>query len=143
MPGTTGTPKADTVVLAAILSPMVWIALTRRPDEHDPRRLQSCGEFGVLREESVAGVDGLRPGATGRIDNRLDVQIALPRRCGTDAHRDVSLGDVTGTCVGVAEYGDRADAHVAQRADHAHGDFATVGDEHGMNHRHGHIRKTP
>ena len=31
MPGTTGTPNADTVVLAAILSPMVWIALTGGP----------------------------------------------------------------------------------------------------------------
>ena len=31
MPGTTGTPKADTVVLAAILSPMVSIAATGGP----------------------------------------------------------------------------------------------------------------
>ena len=73
MPGTTGTPNADTVVLAAILSPMVWIALDRRPDEHDARRLQRGGEFGVLREESVAGMDRLRPGARGRRRR--------PRRC--------------------------------------------------------------
>ena len=38
----------------------------RRTDEYDPGPLQRIGEFGVLREESVTGMDGLRAGATDR-----------------------------------------------------------------------------
>ncbi len=36
IPGTTGTPNADTVPLAAILSPMVWIAFTGGPMKVTP-----------------------------------------------------------------------------------------------------------
>ena len=111
---------------------MVWIAVDRRPDEHDARRLQRGGEFGVLREESVAGVDGLGAGAARGVDDRVDVQVALPCGCGPDADRDVGLGDVAGVGVGVAEDGDRADTHLAQRADHPHGDLAAVGDQNGV-----------
>ena len=65
-------------------------------------------------------------------DDRVDVEVALPRRGRADADRDVGLGDVAGAGVGVAEHRDRADAHGAQRADHPHRDLAAVGDQNGI-----------
>ena len=118
----------------------------RRTDEHDARRLQGGGELCVLRKESVAGVDGLRAGAPGGRDDGVDGQVALPGRRGTDADRDVGLGDVAGAGVGVAEHRDRADPHRAQRADDPHGDLAAVGDQNGVELTWvmaPHIRKTP
>ncbi len=73
--------------------------------------------------------------------DRLDVEVALPRRRRPDAHGDVGLGDVARTGVGVAVDRDRADAHGAQRADDSHGDLAPVGDKDTGKHRH--ILKTP
>ena len=132
MPGTTGTPNADTAAFAAILSPMVWIAATGGPMNAMPAASQRGGEFGVLREESVAGVDGLRAGAARRVDDRVDAQVALPCRRGPDADRGVGLGDVPGVGVGVAEDRDRADSHGPQGADDPHGDLAAVGDQDGV-----------
>ena len=65
----------------------------RRPDEHDPRLLARGGERGVLGEEAVAGVHGLRAGGPGRVDHGRDREVALdagrrrrPRRtCGASA----------------------------------------------------------
>ena len=146
MPGTTGTPNADTVGLGGDLVAHGLDRLDGRTDEHDSRGFQRRGEFGVLREESVAGMNRLRPGAAGSVDDRVDVEIALSRGGGADADRDVRLGDVTGVGVGIAEHGYRTDAHLAQRADDAHGDLASVGDQDGVEsrRRHGrHIRNTP
>ena len=131
-PGTTGTPNADTAAFAAILSPIVWIAATGGPMNTMPAVSQRGGELRVLREESVAGVDRLRAGAPGRRDDGVDVEVALPRGRRSDAHRDIGLGDVARTGVGVAEHRDRADSHGAQRADDPHGDLAAVGDQNGV-----------
>ena len=62
--------------------------------------------------------------------------------------RDVGLGDVAGVGVGVAVDGDRADAHLAQRADDPDRDLAAVGDQNGVEESESdasvtHIRKTP
>ena len=104
----------------------------RRTDERDASLLQRRGELRVLRKESVAGVDRLCAGASGRLNDCLDVEVALPRGRGADAHRDVGLGHVAGTGVGVAEHRDRADTHRPQRADDTHGDLAAVGHQNGI-----------
>ena len=124
----------------------------RRPDEHDPRLLAGGGERGVLGEEAVAGVHGLRAGGPGRVDHGRDREVAL------DPDGDVGEAHVRCLGVGVGEDGDRADPHAPQRLDHAAGDLAAVGDEHGVKHGHlrggqarcgvgwghrAHIRKTP
>ena len=101
-------------------------------DERDACRIQRGGEFGVLGEESVAGVDGLRAGAQGRVDDGVDVQVALPGRRGADPHGDVGLGDVAGTGVGVTVDGDGTNSHGPQRADDPHGDLSAVGDQDGV-----------
>ena len=132
MPGTTGTPNADTAALAAILSPIVSIAATGGPMNAMPGSLQRGGELRVLREESVAGVDGLRAGAAHGVEDRVDRQVALPGGRRADPDRDVGLGDVPGVRVGVAEHRDRANSHGPQRADDPHRDLAAVGDQNGI-----------
>ena len=92
-------------------------------------RFQRCGELRILREESVAGVNRLGAGSAGRSHHGVDVEVALARRGRSDVDRDVGLGDVARACVGVAEHGNRPDTHCAQRANHPHGDLATVGDQ--------------
>ncbi len=101
----------------------------RRPDEHDAGRLQRGGELRVLREESVARVDRLSAGALRRRHYGVDVEVALPRGGRSDVDRDVGLGHVARTGVGIAEHRDRSDAHRAQRADDPNGDLASVGDQ--------------
>ena len=145
-PGTTGTPNADTAAFAAILSPIVWIAAAGGPMNTMPACLQRRRELGVLREESVSGMDGLGTGALRGRDDGVDVEIALARRGGPDADRDVGLGDVAGTGVGVAEHRDRTDPHLAKCADHPDRDLSAVGNKNGVEGRgrhQRHIRNTP
>ena len=111
---------------------MVWIAATGGPMNTMPAGLQRGGELRVLREESVAGMDGLRTGALRGRDDGVDVQVALPCGSGPDADRDVGLCDVAGARVGVAEHRDRPDPHRAQRADDPDRDLAAVGDQNGV-----------
>ena len=72
-------------------------------------------------------MDGLGTGALRGCDDGVDVEIALARRGGSDADRDVRLGHVAGTGVGVAEHRDRTDTQLAERADHPDRDLTAVG----------------
>ncbi|CAM5226496.1 hypothetical protein SNARM312S_02144 [Streptomyces narbonensis] len=105
-------------------------------------------EGGVLREEAVARVHGLCPGAGGGVEERRNRQVGLGGRRRTDPYRRVRLADVPGVGVRVAVDGHRADAELPQGADDADGDLAPVGHEDGVEHavhllRALHIRKTP
>ena len=62
-PGTTGTPAAITVCLARILSAIASIAAIGGPMKTIAGLLAGAGELDVLRQEPVAGVDGLGAGA--------------------------------------------------------------------------------
>ncbi len=87
-------------------------------------------------------MDGLGSGTQRRVDDSLDVEVALPGRWGgSDTDGGVGHGDVAGTGVGVAVDGHRTDAHRLAGADDPHSDLATVGDKHSVEHRH--ILKTP
>ena len=132
MPGTTGTPKADTAALAAILSPIVSIAATGGPMKVTPAASRSGCELCVLREESVARVNGLRTGAAHGVEDGIDRQVTLPGGRRSDPDRNVGHDDVPGIRVGIAEHRDRSNSHGPQRTDHPHRDFAAVGDQNGI-----------
>ena len=104
-------------------------------DERDPGLLQGAGEVDVLAQEAVARVHGLGAGVAAGLDDGLDLEVALGGGRGADPHGDVGLAHVPGAGVGVGIDGDRADAQGAQGADHAAGDLAAVGDEHGAEQR--------
>ena len=60
----TGTPAAAIIFLASILEPIAATAATGGPIQVRPGVLHRCREIGVLREESVAGVDRVGAGGT-------------------------------------------------------------------------------
>jgi hypothetical protein len=88
-------------------------------DEHQARRLARLGEVGVLGQEAVPGVHGLRTGAQRGADDRLDVEVGQPGLCRSEEHRLVGLADVQRIAIRLAEDGDRREAALPQRADHA------------------------
>ena len=134
MPGTTGTPNADTVPFAAILSPMVWIAVTGGPMNVAPADAKAVGEISVLRKKSVTGMHGLRAAADCRINDDRDVEVAVSRRRRPDRNGDVCRSDMARVGVRVAVHRDRPDAHGLERADHPDGDLTPVGDQNGVEH---------
>ena len=87
------------------------------------------GEVGVLGEEAVAGMDRLGPGLLGGLDDLLDVEVALGRDRGADQESLVGLAHVRRVAVDLRVDGDRADAHLLQRAGDADRDLAAVGDQ--------------
>ena len=83
--------------------------------------------MGVLGEKAVAGMDGLHVADLGGADDAVDHQIAFAGRRGADAIRLVGERQVMGAAVGLAEDGDRLDAHFLAGPNDAQGDFAPIG----------------
>ena len=81
--------------------------LVRRADELDLAVAADLGEVGVLRQEAVAGMDGLDVGDLGGADDARDVQVALGGRGRPDADGLVGQVEVGGAAVGLAVDGDR------------------------------------
>ena len=104
-------------------------ALGRRSDEDDVVVGTGAGKVGVLGEETVARMDGLRTSNLGRCDDVGGVEIRERRRGRTDA--DAFVGHLNGTrvLVGLGIHDDALDAELVGGAHDAQGDFASVGDE--------------
>ncbi len=119
-----------------------------RPDEGDARVGARLGEVGVLREEPVARVDGVRTGLDRHLDDRLGVQVGAHRVADlADLVGLVGLHPVLGPAVLVGEDRHRARAHLRRRAERPDRDLASVGHqdlgEHGSRLvRPGHVRVT-
>ena len=76
-PGSTGTPAAAIIALASIFEPMAAIASGDGPTNVEPGRRAVAGEPGVLREEPVAGVDGVGAGGAGGRDEQVAAQVGV------------------------------------------------------------------
>ena len=101
-------------------------------DEGDPGLVQGAREVHVLREEAVAGMDGLGPGTAAGLDDRVDVQVALGGRGRPHPLGVIGLTDVECLDVRIRVDGHRADPQAAQGADDAHGDLAAIGHQDGV-----------
>jgi hypothetical protein len=108
--------------------------LWRRADPDQPCLLHPPGEGGVLGQEAVPRVHRLGPGLPGRLQQSLDVPVALRRWRRSDRDRLVGLAHIgqLGVCLGV--HGDRLQTHPLHGPDDPPGDLATVGDEHSLKH---------
>src|SRR3546814_15696736 len=84
----------------------------------------------------------LWPGRLRGGDDLGTDQIVCAVRRRPDMHRLFGLPDMQRFCVGVRIDRDGAYGHFARGADDAAGDFAAIGDEKGLEHRH-HILNTP
>jgi hypothetical protein len=74
-------------------------------------------------------MDGVGAGTHGRVDDRVDAQVALARRAWSDGVRLVGIPDVHRQAVALGEDGNRLDIHFTARADDTHRDLAAIGDE--------------
>ncbi len=136
----TGTPAAAISFLDSILEPIARTASTGGPTQVRPASCTARREFGVLREESVAGVHRVGAGGAGGGDDGLGVQIVVGLR---QPHPGVGLGDVRRGGVRVGVDGDGAQAESPAGGEHPPGDLAAVGDQHSSDSIVHHIRKTP
>jgi hypothetical protein len=99
-----------------------------------------AGEGGILGEESVPGVHGLRAGLACRLQDAPDVKVALAGRSRADPDGDVGLAYVPGAGVGVTVDRDAANAVGPQRGDDADRDLAPVRHQNLPEHWSPHIR---
>ena len=128
-PGTIGTPAFCISSRARVLEPIASIADAGGPMKVDPRLLEPPRERGVLGEEAVAGVDGLRPRLLDHLEDLVHDEVGLRRGARAEQVRLGGALDVLGVAVGLGVDGDGRDAELVERADHAYGDLAPVGDE--------------
>ena len=112
----------------------------RRADEGDAVRGGLLGQLGVLRQESVPGVDGIRPALAGDADDLIDVEIgahrvpALP-----DLVRLVGFQSVQRRAILVGVDRDGAGSHLVGGAERADGDLSAIGDQDFREHAHPHV----
>jgi hypothetical protein len=99
------------------------------PDPHQPGVDDLLGEAGVLGEEAVAGVDGVRAGLLGDLDELVLQQVGVTRRRAAQRIRLIGDGHVEGVPVGLGIDGHGRDPVVLAGAGDTDGDLATVGDE--------------
>ncbi len=99
------------------------------------RVVRKAGEFGILGQEAVAGMDRFRPGGTRGAQHRLDVEIGKAWCRRADQMRLVGHRDMQrpGIRFGVDRYG--GDPHPPRRANDTAGDFAAIGDQNFGEHR--------
>jgi hypothetical protein len=112
------------------LVPEVADGLRRGADPGETRLEHRLGEVGVLGEESVPGVDRVGGGPGRHVEELVDAQVGLGRGVAVQCERLVGESRVHRVAVGIRVDGDAVQAGVAAGADHSHGDFPAVGDEH-------------
>src|SRR5690606_34813457 len=105
------------------------------PDEREVGRGAGLGELRVLRQEAVAGMDGVGAGDLGGRDDGGDPQVGLPTRGRPDADVVVGEADVRRLAVRLAVHRHGADAHLAARPDDPQGDLPAVRDQHLAEHQ--------
>ena len=103
-------------------------------DKLDVTGLALGGEFGVLGEETVAGVDGIDVGDFGGGDDAIGAEVAVGAARAADADGFVGELDVEGLGVCFRVNGEGFDAEFAAGADDSKSDFAAVGDEDLLDH---------
>ena len=125
-----GTPAARIRSRAAILEPIASIASGGGPIQREPGGLDRAGEVGVLREEPVPGMNRLRAGTHRGVEQAVDRagSSPLPGR-GRARYASSATATCSLSAVGLRVDRDRADAELAQGAEHTDGDLAAVGDE--------------
>ena len=129
-------------LLGPVLEPHVAHRLRRRPDEQHPGLGARLGELGVLGQEPVARMQGVRAAAPSCVEDLLAVQVGLALVVPPMATAAVGVQDVRRAGVGFGVDGDRADAHGAGRTDDPSSDLAAVGHQECADPGHGrpHIR---
>jgi hypothetical protein len=81
-------------------------------------------------------MNGVAAGAAGDVDQLVDAEVTLARRCRPDGIGFIGQADVEGSAIGFAEDRDGADSKFAAGPQDADGDFSAISDqdfvEHGV-----------
>ena len=101
----------------------------RRTDPGQSGVQDGLGKVGVLGEEAVAGVDGVRPGLGRHGEELGDVQVCVRGRVAVQAEGFIGGGDMQGVGVNVGVDGDGRQLRVVAGPGYADRDFSTVGDQ--------------
>ena len=108
-----------------------------RSDERDAVLSGPRGEFGVLREESVPGIDRVGAGGDRDADDLLDVEVGTHRMpLHTDLVRLIGLLPVQRAAILPREHRDGTRAQLIGGAEGSDGDFTAVRDEDLTEHAH-------
>lgn len=102
-----------------------------RPDEGDASLSDGTSKVGILREESVPGVDGVGPRFFDRIQNRLGVEVALSRGLAAQSEGVVGKSDMKRITVELGVDRNGLDSEFLARSNHSNGNLASIGDEDG------------
>src|SRR6267143_4252812 len=94
------------------------------------RASRSAASAIARRRASSTGVDGPRPRGPGRLQDPVEVQVALGHLGGADLAHLVGQAGIGAVAIGLRAHGDGAEARFAAGAEHARGDLAAVGDQH-------------
>lgn len=103
--------------------------LGRRADPGDARIDDGLCEIGVLREEAVAGVDGVCARLRRGVEDLVEHQVRLGGRLAAECERLIGELNEQRVRVGLRVHRDAGDACVLGCADHADRDLAAVGDQ--------------
>jgi len=104
----------------------------RRADKDDTSIGAGLGKSGIFREKTIAGMDRVGTRVFGRLDDPVDQQIGFIDRCRTDPHCVICHLDMGGLCVGIGIDRDGAHAERLGGAHHPAGNFASVGNQEGV-----------
>ncbi len=128
--GITGTPAEVARLRAATLLPSVRMISGVGPDENDAFAIAGLDELGVLRQESVAGVNGIGLRLDGDAQDVFDVEVGIHGRlAATHQVGLVGLGSMQRKAVFLRVDRDGADAQFVGSAHDANRDFTAIGDE--------------
>ena len=106
----------------------------RRADPREASLFDGARELRALGEETVTGMNGLRPGCARGLQDPRDRQIRFGD--GTRSQRDGAVGAprMDRGCVVFRIHRDRLDPHLARRPEYPDRDLAAVGDEQTADH---------
>ena len=106
----------------------------RRADEFDVAALTDFGEVRVLREKSVARMNGIDVADFRRAQDSIDLKITLAAGGSTDADRFIGQLHMQGVNICFRINRQRANAEFFARANHAQRDLAAIGDQNFFEH---------
>ncbi len=101
----------------------------RRPDPRQARIEDGLRELGVLREETVPGVDGVSAGTLRDVEDLVDDEIGIAGRRAAEGVGLIGDAHVQSVTVGFGVDGHGGDAVVLRRSRNTDCDLATVGDQ--------------
>ena len=96
---------------------------------------ENFGEARILRQEAVAGMNGVGAGDLARSEQRRNIEIAVLRRRRADADALVGEADMHRVGIGGRMHRDGRDTEFLACAQHAQCDLAAIGNQDFVEHR--------